>query len=186
MDALELLLSRDSALKLESPGPTDEELDQIFASANRAPDHGRLRPWRFLVIPTERRARLGELMADAMKRREPTATAEALQREREKPLRAPVIVVASARIQKGHRIPEVEQFAAASAAVQSIMLAAPATGFGAMWKTGDPAYDPWFKEAIGLPAEDDIIGFIYLGTRAGGVSPAPRPAPRDHVAVWQG
>ncbi len=83
MDALELLLSRDSALKLESPGPTDEELDQIFASANRAPDHGRLRPWRFLVIPTERRARLGEVMADAMQRRDPTATAEALQRERE-------------------------------------------------------------------------------------------------------
>lgn len=186
MDALELLLSRDSALKLESPGPTEDELDRIFASANRAPDHGRLRPWRFLVIPTDKRERLGEVMAEAMQRREPTATEDALRREREKPLRAPVIVVAAARLQKGHRIPEIEQIAAASAAVQSIMLAAPALGFGAMWKTGEPAYDPWFKQTIGLQTDDEIIGFIYIGTRTGGVSPAPRPGPRDLVSVWQG
>jgi nitroreductase len=186
MDALDLLMSRDSALKLDAPGPTEEELDRIFASAVRAPDHGRLRPWRFVVIPADKRTRFGEVMADAMRRRDPGASAEALQRERDKAMRAPVIVAVAARVQKGHRIPEIEQIASASAAAQMIMLAAPALGYGAMWKTGDPAYDPGVKQALGLEPTDDIIGFLYLGTRAGGASPAARPAARDHVSIWQG
>jgi|SRR6185312_14497691 len=186
MDALDLMLSRESAMKLEPPGPTQAELDRIFEVAVRAPDHGRLRPWRFVVIPTEARERFGEVMADAMRRRDPTASAEALQRERAKALRAPVIVAVAARVQKGHKIPEVEQIASASAAAQTIMLAAPAMGYGAMWKTGDPAYDSGVKQALGLQADDEIVGFLYLGTRAGGASPAPRPSAREHVSVWHG
>jgi nitroreductase len=186
MDALELLLSRESALRLEPPGPTSEELDVILGSAVRAPDHGRLRPWRFVIVPEGRRERLGEVMAEAMRRREPDAPAEALQRERDKAMRAPLIVVAAARIQKGHKIPEVEQLCSAAAAAQNIMLAAHAQGYGAMWKTGVAAYDPGVKQALGLVPDDEIIGFLYLGTRVGGGSPAMRPRPREHVSVWQG
>ncbi|MGE0225189.1 MAG: nitroreductase [Acetobacteraceae bacterium] len=186
MDALDLLISRDSALKLEAPGPNEDELDRIFASAVRAPDHGRLRPWQFVVIGSDRRERFGEVMADAMRRRDPSASADALKRERDKALRAPVIIVVAARVQKGHRIPEIEQIASASAAAQTIMLAAPALGYGAMWKTGDPAYDPTVKEALGLRGDDEIIGFLYVGTRVGGGSPAARPGARDLVSVWQG
>lgn len=186
MDAIDLLLTRDSALKLEAPGPTDADLDSLFGAAVRAPDHGRLRPWRFVVIPTEQRGRFGEAMADSMRRREPDASAEALQRERDKAMRAPTIVVVAGRIQKGHRIPAIEQIAAVSAATQNIMLAAPALGFGAMWKTGAPAYDPDMKLALGLEASDEIVGFLYIGTRAGGSSPAPRPAATEFVSVWRG
>ena len=74
MDAMELLLSRESALKLEPPGPDRAALDAIFQSAVRAPDHGRMRPWRFVVIPEDKRAAFGDLMADCMRRREPAAT----------------------------------------------------------------------------------------------------------------
>jgi nitroreductase len=186
MDALDLLLTRESALKLEEPGPSEADLDRMFASAVRAPDHGRLRPWRFIVIPTDQRERFGDVMADCMRRRDPNASAEALKREREKALRAPVIVAAAARVQKGHRIPEVEQLASAAAAAQNIMLAAPALGYGAMWKTGDPAYDAAVKETLGLQADDQILGFLYIGTRSGGSSPAARPSARDHVTVWRG
>ena len=186
MDALDLLLTRDSALKLEAPGPTDAELDQMFAGAVRAPDHGRLRPWRFVVIPTEQRARFGEVMAASMSRRDPEVSDEALQRERDKAMRAPLIVVAAGHIQKGHRIPEIEQLASAVAAAQTIMLAAPALGYGAMWKTGDAAYDPAVKQELGLDPADDIVGFLYIGTRIGAVSPAARPSAREHVSVWQG
>ena len=186
MDAVNLLLSRESAMKLEAPGPSDEELDQIFASAGRAPDHGKLRPWRFVVIQSDKRAAFGELMAESMRRRMPDASGDALQRERDKAMRAPVIVVVAARVQKGHRIPEIEQIAAASAAAQTIMLAAPALGYGAMWKTGDAAYDPSVREALGLMPDDEIIGFMYLGTRTGAPSNVVRPAPREHVMVWQG
>ena len=186
MDAVNLLISRESAMKLEAPGPTEQELDRIFESAGRAPDHGKLRPWRFVVIPTDRRAAFGELMARSMQRRMPDASGDALQAERNKAMRAPVIVVVAARVQKGHRIPEIEQIAAASAAAQTIMLAAPALGYGAMWKTGDVAYDPAARQELGLMAEDEIIGFMYLGTRTGAASNVVRPAPREHVSVWNG
>jgi nitroreductase len=186
MDALDLLLTRESALKLDAPAPSEADLDTIFQSAVRAPDHGRLRPWRFVVIEADKRARLGDLMADSMRRRMPDVSEEMLDRERAKPMRAPTIVVAAAHVQKGHKIMECEQIAAAAAATQNIMLAAHALGYGAMWKTGEPAYDPGVKTALGLDAEDEIMGFLYLGTNVGTSSPAPRPSARDQVSVWAG
>ncbi len=186
MDALELLLGRESALKLASPGPSEDDLDVMFQSALRAPDHGRLRPWRFVVVPEEKRERFGELMADCLRREDATASADMLQRERDKALRAPVIVVVAAHINRGHKIRDVEQLVSAAAAAENIMLAANARGFGAMWKTGAPAYDATVKQALGLDTNDDIVGFIYVGTQVGGGSPAARPVVRDLVSVWQG
>ena len=152
----------------------------------RAPDHGRLRPWRFVVIPEDKRAAFGDVMADCMRRNEPNATAEMLDRERDKAMRAPIIVVAAAHVHKGHKIPEVEQMAAAVAAAQNIMLAANAQGYGAMWKTGAPAYDTTVKQTLGLAPDDDIIGFMYLGKQVGGGVQAPRPAAAEYVSVWAG
>jgi len=186
MDALDLLLTRDSALRLTEPGPSQQDLDQILQSAVRAPDNGRMRPWRIVVIPADKRARFGEVMADSLRRRDPAASAAALQGERDKAMRAPVIVVVAARVQKGHRIPEIEQIAAVSAAAQSMMLAAPALGYGAMWKTGEPAYDPAVRTALGLEPSDEIIGFLYLGTRTGGAADRPRAQAGDYVTVWAG
>jgi nitroreductase len=186
MDALDLLLTRESALKLDAPGPSEADLDQMFQSAVRAPDHGRLRPWRFIVIEGDKRARFGELMADAMRNRDPNASADMLDRERAKPMRAPTIVVAAAHVQKDHRIMACEQIAAAAAATQNIMLAAHALGYGAMWKTGEPAYDLSVKSALGLNPDDEIMGFLYLGTNVGTSSAAPRPSARDQVTVWAG
>lgn len=186
MDAMELLLNRESAVKLESPGPDRAVLDAIFRSAVRTPDHGRLRPWRFVVILEDKRARFGEVMAESMRRREPGASADMLQRERDKAMRAPVIVAVAAHVQRQHKIPEVEQVASAAAAAQTIMLAANAQGFGTMWKTGAPAYDPFVKQALGLDADDDVLGFLYVGKQVGAGSPAARPPAEAHVSVWQG
>jgi nitroreductase len=185
VDALELLLTRDSALRLEEPGPDQTALDAIFRSALRAPDHGRLRPWRFVLIPRERRARFGEVLAESLRRRQPDAAPESLARERDKALRAPVIVVVAARLKPSDKIPEVEQIISAGAAAQNMMLAAHALGFGAMWRTGAAAYDDSVKLALGLATNDAIIGFLYLGSRVGGSSPLPRPAPEEFVAVWE-
>jgi nitroreductase len=187
MDALELMLGRSSALRLTDPAPTTSELDVILASAMRAPDHGRLRPWHFLIVPRDQRERFGEVLVAALRRRDPDAPPELQQRERDKAMRAPVIVVATARVRQGHKIPVAEQRASAAAAAQNIMLTAHAQGYGAMWKTGAPAYDPAVKRALGLPDDDEIVGFLYLGTRTGGDSPlAPPPSAKDHVSVWQG
>ncbi len=186
MDALDLLLTRESALKLESPGPGEADLEVMFQSALRAPDHGRLRPWQFVIVPEERRAAFGELLAESMARRNPAAPAEELARERAKAMRAPVIVVAAAKLAKGHKIPEVEQLLSAGAAVQNIILAAKARGFGAMWKTGAPAYDASVKQALGVAPDSEIVGFLYLGTQVGGGIQVLRPVPKDHVSVWGG
>ena len=186
MEALDLLLTRESALKLDAPGPSQKDLDTIFASAVRAPDHGRLRPWQFVVIDSDHREAFGELMAQSVLRRMPDAPEEMLQRERAKAMRAPTIIVAAAKVQKTHKIMPFEQIGSAAAATQNIMLAASALGYGAMWKTGDAAYDPEVKAAFGLTPDDEIMGFIYVGTNVGASSAAARPNSEQFVSVWQG
>jgi nitroreductase len=185
MDAMKLLLERTSAVKVQEPGPTQEELDTILRSALRAPDHGRLRPWHFIVITGEGRARLGSLFAKSLSVRDPTATTEMLERERQKALRAPAIVVVVARLKSGDKIPDVEQFVSAGAAAEHIMLAAQALAYGAMWRTGAPAYDERVKEGLGLRTDDLIIGFIYIGTSAVVPPEVPRPELDDFVTRWR-
>jgi nitroreductase len=185
MGALELLHTRESAKRLQEPAPTESALAAIFAAAVRAPDHGQLRPWRFIVIRGDARMRFGDVIAESRRLQVPDMSQDALKRERDKALRAPVIVAVAACVQPEARIPEIEQILSAGAAAQNIMLAAHALGYGAMWKTGEPAYDPYVKEALGLKAADSIVGFIYLGTRVGGPSPLARPHADQFVKEWQ-
>lgn len=185
MQAIDALLERRSAKTLLDPAPDDGALELLLECASRAPDHGRLRPWRFIVIRGAGRERLGELMADQLRRKQPAASAEALQRERQKALRAPLIIVVAAVCNAAARIPPIEQILAAGAAAQNMMLAAPALGFGAMWKTGDAAYDDTVKVALGLEAKDAIVGFLYLGSApADAVPPAARGEWRDRVSYF--
>lgn len=186
MQAIDLLLGRRSAKALTDPAPDAGALQLLLQCASRAPDHGRLRPWRFIVIRGAARERLGELMADLLRRKLPEATAETLQRERQKALRAPLIVVVAAVRNAEARIPAIEQTLAAGAAAQNMMLAATALGFGAMWKTGDAAYDDTVKTALGLTAADSIVGFLYLGTAPAGAVPPPASAEwHDRVSYWE-
>ncbi len=185
MDAMELLTRRHSATRLAEPGPDKAQLDAILSAALRAPDHGRLRPWRFIVIPGERRDAFGELLASTLKAREPgVSEAELGARARQGAPRARLSSSPRRIVQHGHKIPEVEQLLAGGAAAENVMLAAQAMGFGAMWKTGAPAYDPAVKRALGLEAEDAIVAFLYLGTAVGEPSPAARPTLDAHVTVW--
>ena len=185
MQAIDALLKRRSAKTLTDPAPDAGALELLLECASRAPDHGRLRPWRFIVIRGAARERLGELLADQLLRKLPAASAETLQRERQKALRAPLIVVVAAVRNAAAKIPPVEQILSAGAAAQNMMLAANALGFGVMWKTGDAAYDDTVKAALGLAAEDSIVGFLYLGTpAANGVPPPARGEWEDRVSYW--
>lgn len=167
MNVLDAIHTRASALKLVEPGPAPEALDRIFKAGACAPDHGRLSPWRFVVLEGDARKVLGQAMAEARSRRQPPPSEQELVREREKPLRAPTIVAVAARITAHEKVPEIEQVIAVGAAVQNMLLAAHALGFGAMWKTGAPAYDPAIKDVLGLKPADHIVAFLYLGTPAG-------------------
>ena len=185
MNTIDALLGRRSAKTLTDPAPDEGALELLFQCASRAPDHGRLRPWRFIVIRGAARERLGELMAGQLRRRQPAATAETLQRERQKALRAPLIIVVAAVCNAAAKIPAIEQTLAAGAAAGNMMLAATALGFGAMWKTGDAAYDDAVKAALGLESRDAIVGFLYLGTAPSDAMPPPaRVEWRDRVSYW--
>jgi nitroreductase len=184
MQAIEALLERRSAKALTAPAPDEGALELIFASAAAAPDHGRLRPWRFIVIQGTGLERFGDLLADHLHRSYPSSAPETLQRERQKAFRAPMIVVVAAICTAGGKIPVIEQVLAAGAAAQNVMLAALALGFNSMWKTGAPAYDEQVKAALGLEAKDAIVGFMYLGTDAVQPDRVARPSWRDRVHHW--
>jgi nitroreductase len=184
MQAIEALLRRHSARALTEPAPDDGALELIFESATRAPDHGRLRPWRFIVIKSEDRAQFGELLAGNLRRTKPQVTAEALEKERRKAFRSPLIVVVAVIINSDGKIPEIEQVLSAGAAAQNMLLASFALGFNAVWKTGAAAYDDEVKAALGLESKDRIAGFLYVGTDQQGPGPMSRPDWRDFVRPW--
>jgi nitroreductase len=165
MDAIEALTTRASALKLTEPAPPDDAVELMLSAAARAPDHGKLRPWRFILIRGDARRRLGDVMATRLAAREPECPESAIENERSKPLRAPLIVVVATELAPNHpKIPEVEQLVSAACAAQNLMLAAHAMGYGAMWKTGAAAYDDRVKRELRLETHDHIVGFLYLGT----------------------
>lgn len=164
MEALAALITRVSPAALDLPGPSAGDLETILQAAVAAPDHGRMKPWRFIVIEGPAREKLGALMAESLQRREPETPASKLEAERKKALRAPLIVVAAAAVQPVAKVPEIEQVVAVGAAVQNMLLAAYALGFGGFWRTGAIAYDLAVKRALGLADSDAVVGFLYLGT----------------------
>ncbi len=164
MNALDALTNRVSGRTLVEPAPDELELHSLLSAAVRAPDHGRLRPWRFTVIRGDGLKQFGQIMADAYLKRNPDATQVQLEKERAKPRRAPLIVVVAAKVNQQSPIPAIEQVLAVAAAAQNIMVAAFALGFGCAWKTGGAAYADEVKAAFGLAPSDAIVGFMYLGS----------------------
>lgn len=186
VDAIEALTTRISPAGLVAPAPDARALDRMLRAAVRAPDHGRLRPWRFIVIDGAARDALGGVLSDALRLREPAAPDAALAKERAKPLRAPLIVVVAAKLREHRGVPGVEQIIAAGAAAQNMLVAAHALGFGGFWRTGAAAYDDNVKRALGLRPEDAIVGFLYLGTPSAASAPLPEPDVTTHVTRWTG
>jgi len=167
MEAIEALTTRASAKGFGEIAPTKEHLATVLQAAVRAPDHGRLRPWRFMLIEGDQRLKLGDLLAASALRRVPGLSEGDLQRERGKALRAPLIILVACRIVPGTKIPAIEQLMAAGAAAQNILLALHALGYVSAWKTGEAAYDTEVKKSLGLAADDHIVGFVYTGGGAG-------------------
>jgi hypothetical protein len=136
LDAIEALTTRASPLALTEPAPDAGALAAMLRAGSRAPDHGKLKPWRFIVIAGNARSAFGDVLAEALRKREPELPESAIDKERGKPLRAPLIVVVAARLREHKKVPVVEQIVAAGAAAQNILVAAHALGFGGFWRTG--------------------------------------------------
>lgn len=184
MDAIKALHQRVSTPRLTVPAPTSEQLDVMFKAALRAADHGNMQPWRFLIVEGEGLVQLGELFARAAEAKNQQITQPELDRCHALPQRAPMIVVSIAKCLPNPKVPEIEQIIAAGAATQNLLNAAFAISVGAVWRTGDMAYDATVKLGLGLTEGEEIIGFIYVGTPT--VAPhAPRERnPSEFFNAW--
>lgn len=185
MDAIELLHSRVSCPLLDAPGPTEKQMETLFQAALRAPDHGAIRPWRFLTVSGEGREALGRLFVKAALDDNPQLSDERQHKMRSMPLRAPLVIVVIAAVKEHAKVPAVEQEISAGCAAQNIILAAHAMELGAMWRTGDMAYHPVVKEGLGIGESDSIIGYLYLGTPKK-LRKAPQHNLADYVTEWTG
>jgi nitroreductase len=177
-DAIDLLLSRrsGSAKAMTGPCPNSTQLRQILTAAARVPDHGKLFPWRFIVIEGEARTRFGAMLADVLKQTEPSAaTDERLALERGRFERAPVVVAVVSRVREQIPIPVWEQELSAGAVCQTMLLAATSLGFVANWITEWCAFHPLVLERLGLKPGERIAGYIYIGHPAAPLEERVRP-----------
>jgi nitroreductase len=182
MDALTALQTRTAAPRLVEPAPAGNDLDNILKAGLRAPDHGMLRPWRFLVVEGEARGKLAELFVAA---RQPE-TEEQRKKLLNAPLSAPMVIIAVATIKNTDKIPAIEQIASTAAAIQNMSVAIHALGFGSIWKTGGVTYDERVNLALGLQATDQIVGYLYVGTATFKDRPVPEHRLEDFVEFWKG
>ncbi|KZN61954.1 oxidoreductase [Pseudoalteromonas luteoviolacea CPMOR-1] len=162
MDAIELLLTRQSDSKLSFPGPSESQLDIIKKAALKVPDHGGLAPWKFIVVNEDARDKLGEIYYKAAVEEEQNE--RTVSRAKELPHRAPMMIIAVAPYQEHPKVPRVEQIESAACACFAMQQAAFAQHLSGVWRTGYFAQSPVVKRELGLNEKDEIVGFLYLGT----------------------
>lgn len=166
-DMIDFLQRRRSSkvLKIAEPGPSPDQLETILTIAARVPDHGKLVPWRFIVLSGMARNRAGILLRQSFVTQEPDATPAKLDLESERFLRAPLVIAVVSSLRDG-KTPEWEQVLSSGAVCFNLCLAANALGFASTWLTEWYAYNPAFKSAMGLTDRERFSGFIYIGTAA--------------------
>ena len=186
MNALDCLNSRSSvpAKLLVEPAPNNEQIHQILQTAMSVPDHGGLTPFRFLTIQKDARYRLAEIFETAIRQRNPSAGDAYFKKQYDKPLRSPLIIVVVCQLTDNPKIPNIEQQLSAGCAAQNIMQACHALDFGACWLSGDNAYDDSVKESLGLTYNEQITGFIYIGSVESDLETVTRKNSADITQEW--
>lgn len=182
-ETLALLAQRRSSklMQLTAPAPSAAEIDALIALAARVPDHGKLGPWRFVVIEGEARARAGAALAEVI-RNDEGVDENRLEFVRNTFLRAPACVMVVSAPQPSKKVPEWEQQLSAGAACFSLLLAAHALGYAGCWLTEWQAFDPRAAAALGVGEQERIAGFVYLGTAQGQATERVRAEPATRVS----
>jgi len=184
VDLLTALHNRTSSPRLSGDVPSAEVLEGLFQAALRAPDHAKLRPWRFLLVSGSDRNILGDLFAKAKLEDNPELSNLELEKIRSKPLRAPLVLVAIASIQTHPKVPEIEQVLSTGAAVQNLLLAAYASNVGAMWRTGSMAFHATVMTGLGLDSNEQIVGFVYIGEQQGKSKQVTPLDSQQYFKIW--
>lgn len=189
MDVTEFLKTRTSTpwRILGDPGPSEAEVREFLEAAVAVPDHGAVRPWRFVVVHGEAREAMGAVLTDALLKRKPDADEATIEKDRDRMRQVPLMIAVAARIMPNHpKVPPTEQIVSAGLAAYSILLSAESKGYGAVMLTGDHAYDKNVKKGLGLRETDDIIAFIYIGTPQSEPRAKKRLDPAKVTIQWTG
>ena len=184
---LALLRSRRSgkARDLVAPGPDDATLADILAIATRVPDHGKLAPWRIVVIPQEQRAAFATMMTDAYRAERPEAGRLELETIDSYARHAPIMLALLSTPVEGSKIPLWEQQASAGAVAMQLLNAAHAHGFAGNWLSGWPAESRVVTAALGgTNALDRVYGFFFIGTQSKPLEERPRPEQSQIISIW--
>lgn len=184
---LSLLATRRSGKPrdLAAPGPDDAQLARILEIAARTPDHGKLAPWRFVIVPADRRARLAEVITAAYRAERPQASRLEIEALEQFAIQAPTLVVVLSSPRTESHIPLWEQELSTGAACMNLLHAAHAMGFAGGWLTGWSAYSDAVRDAFGADPER-VAGFIFLGTPEKQLEERPRPDLQKIISIWQG
>src|SRR2546423_2946887 len=189
MTIFETIKNRRSIGKMTDQRPTRAQIEHILEAATHAPNHHKVEPWKFIVLAGKARAELGAIMANSLAKRLGDTTNDKAQallnKERNKLLRSPIVIVVVAEQPHQPNVLAIENIEAVAAAVQNMLLTAEEIGLAAMWRTGDAAYDPQIKQWLGLAPEDHIVAFLYLGYPA---IPklARHPTSLEEKTTWPG
>ena len=184
MDAITAITERVSVAQLTGPGPTTKQLEEMYRAAFRAPDHARMRPWRYLTIRGDGLVKLGDVFVQAHLQDDPSLPTDKISKVKSKPQRAPVMIVAIVNIKDHGKVPAVEQRLAVGAGIQNILNTAYAQGLGAIWRTGSMASHKVVKDSLGLTQSEEILGFIYVGHVNCKLKKPPELSMEDYVQEW--
>ena len=181
MDALDNILNRVSARNLIEPYPTQDEMEKVFRGALRAPDHAWLRPSTFIQVAGEGIDRLSEIFEEYAKT-VPDIKDEVITKYKNAPYRAPMIVILVNSVKDHPKVPEIEQKLSTAASAQNILLSLNALGYSAIWRTGKLAFNPFIASKLNLEANQEILGYIYIGTADGKNKKIPELDVEDFIS----
>lgn len=181
---IDLITSRVSFPRLAEPAPSSEQLERIYRSALRAPDHMMLRPWRYLVIQGDNRNRLGEVFCQAAVQDDDSLSQAQRDKFNAMPLRAPLIIVGISTNVDHPKVPVEEQEISCGVGIGYMLLALQAEGFGGIWRTGPMASHDFVRQSLGLAEHESLIGFLYVGTPQGDAKPIPHIPLERHFSEW--
>ncbi|HBV76299.1 MULTISPECIES: NAD(P)H nitroreductase [Vibrio] len=162
MQALDLLLERRSIANLVEPAPEGKVLENIIKAGLRAPDHGNLTPWRFVIAQGEGLRKLADILVHAAQAN--NSSDDVIEKLKKAPFRAPMVITVIAKVTPHEKVPAFEQHLSAGCAAQAMQMAAVAQGFQGFWRSGEWMFHKEVHQAFKLQGEDEIVGFLYLGT----------------------
>jgi nitroreductase len=180
--ALDFLASRYSCAKLTAPAPTEAEIEQMLTVGMRAPDHGCLKPTHFVVIKDKGLEKLSALFVKVAV--EDNGDEAMMLRAKNMSYRAPLIIAVMAKVKEHPKVPRLEQILSAGCATFSLQQMAVALGYNGIWRTGSIVSHPIVKAAFELSAEDELVGFLYLGTEEGNGLCRKTPVLDKNVSYW--